>query len=90
MKAICVTFLTAPILNDVGDATKIDIPIALEAGKSWSWLAVDDSGSTPSWTQKNIPKNASQKIFKSAQKAYEGWLQLSASKPTPPKEYQDR
>lgn len=87
LKSIYVTFNSAPVLNDMKNGERIDIPLGLESGKKWTWLEIaKEKGSKENgqedtkWKEKETVKNSQQKIFKNPQQIYEGWLKLSKEK----------
>jgi hypothetical protein len=70
LRAIEVTFLTAPVLTDIG---KINLPLPDEPGYQWSWLE-KESGI---WADETaIGPITTQATFASKQAIREGWLKL--------------
>ncbi|GHO90560.1 hypothetical protein KSF_006080 [Reticulibacter mediterranei] len=68
LQAIEVLFLSTPIVTDRG---KINLPLPVEAGYSWSWAA---SGQTT-----EIGNVTLEATFSAQQEIREGWLKLSAA-----------
>lgn len=70
LRAIEVTFFSAPILTDVG---KINLPLPEEAGYEWSWLEKENGV----WADESqIGPVTSQATFAAKQVIREGWLKL--------------
>jgi hypothetical protein len=79
LQAIEITFLSTPILTDVG---KMHLPLPAEAGYQWSWLQQDGPGGV-------IPKSAFAKFGSEAAGIWDeligkGWIELIV--PTDPKD----
>ncbi|MFN0085730.1 MAG: hypothetical protein ACKVX9_10105 [Blastocatellia bacterium] len=69
LRGLAVTFLSAPILTAQG---KVELPLPVEPGYAWSWLA----RSGGEWTSSEIGPVNPQATRNDAQTIREGWLRL--------------
>ena len=72
LKAIEVTFLSAPIISN---SDRLNISLPEDADYSWSWVAKEGAN----WLEENteLGKFETKAGFPSPQKIHEGWLKLS-------------
>jgi hypothetical protein len=81
LQAIEITFLSTPILTDVG---KIHLPLPMEAGYRWSWLQQDKQGAWEEVSSRGIVrKDAFDKFEGDADSIWaelikQGWIELSS------------
>ncbi len=71
LQAIEVLFLSTPIVTDRG---KINLPLPVEAGYSWSWAATGQTA--------EIGKVTLDATFAAQQEIREGWLKLNVTEPS--------
>lgn len=72
LKAIAVTFLTAPVLSS---AARLSLPVPDEPGRAWSWI----STGSKSWSEGAIATPDAGAADLSRQQLSEGWLKLKES-----------
>jgi hypothetical protein len=78
LHAIQVTFLSSPILTDLG---KINLPLPTETGYRWSWLQKDGAA----WSETStIGTTSAEANFTGRQEVREGWLKLIETEETSP------
>jgi hypothetical protein len=85
LRSIEITFLSTPILTDVG---KIHLSLPTEAGYKWSWLQQDEQGAWTEISSRGIVQRGAFDRFKSdadsiwAELIEQGWIELINKKDT--------